>query len=210
MKTDDVIRSGARRLVVMRSNHDTITRTDSGDDRALAKSAQESPDAFGALYERYLDSIYAFCQRRVESRQAAEDLTASVFERAFSRISSYRGGSFRAWLFQIAHNAVTDHYRSRRNVITWEPHMSGTDHDPTPEDHAIAIDEQSQLQQLMESLTSDQRHVVELRLAGLTGSEIAEVVDRSPDAVKMLQYRALERMRSQISINPANAEISDE
>ncbi len=88
--------------------------------------------------------------------------------------------------------------------------MSGPDDDPTPEDHAIAIDEQAQLQRLMETLTDDQRHVVELRLAGLTGAEIAEVVDRSPEAVKMLQYRALERMRNQISTDPADAENNDE
>jgi RNA polymerase sigma factor (sigma-70 family) len=179
-------------------------------DRSLAERAQYSPDAFGTLYQRYLDGIYAYCARRVRSQQAAEDLTSTVFERAFTRLDSYRGGSFRAWLFRIAHNAVTDHYRRRRNLVPWEPHMSGSDDDPTPEDHAIANDEQAQLHDLMESLTEDQRQVVELRLAGLTGTEIADVVDRSPDAVKMLQYRALERMRNEISTDPADAEMSDE
>ena len=199
-------------MVTSWNQETTIDPPDSGgtEDRQLAEQAQYSSDAFATLYERYLDGIFAFCQRRVNSTQAAEDLTSTVFERAFTRLDSYRGGSFRAWLFRIAHNAVTDHYRRRRNIVSWEPHMSGPDADPTPEDHAIAIDEQAQLQRLMETLTDDQRHVVELRLAGLTGAEIAEVVDRSPEAVKMLQYRALERMRNQISTDPADAENNDE
>jgi RNA polymerase sigma-70 factor, ECF subfamily len=199
--------------VLMSSNQDNATRTsgtDADEDRSLAEAAQHSTDAFGVLYERYLDSIYAYCQRRVESLHAAEDLTATVFERAFTRIGSYRGRSFRAWIFRIAHNAVTDHYRRRRNVIPWGPHMSGADHSPSPEDHAIATDERVQLQWLLETLTDDQRRVVELRLSGLTGAEIADVLDRSTDSVKMLQYRALERMRSQIATDPANAEINDE
>jgi RNA polymerase sigma factor (sigma-70 family) len=197
----------------MSQNHNAPTQiADSGvaDDRALAEQAQSSPDAFATLYERYLDGIYAYCVRRVSSQQAAEDLTSTVFERAFTRLDSYRGGSFRAWLYRIAHNAVTDHYRRRRNIISWEPYMSGSDDDPTPEDHAIAIEEQAQLHHLMGTLTKDQRQVVELRLAGLTGTEIADVVDRSPEAVKMLQYRALERMRTKISTDPADAENADE
>ena len=194
-------------------NHEsTIDSAESvtAEDRQLAEQARSSSDAFARLYERYMDGIYAFCQRRVNSRQAAEDLTSTVFERAFARLDSYRGGSFRAWLFRIAHNVVTDHYRRRRNIVSWEPHMSGPDHDPTPEDHAIASDDRAQLHQLMDTLTDEQRYVVELRLAGLTGAEIAEVVDRSPEAIKMLQHRALERMRNQIPTEPADAEKTDE
>jgi RNA polymerase sigma-70 factor, ECF subfamily len=180
------------------------------DDRELAEQARRSSDAFGSLYERYIDRIYGYCARRVESQQVAEDLTATIFERAFSKLGSYRGGSFRAWLFTIAHNTVTDHYRRRRPVLSWEPSMSGADDGPTPEEHAVALDDRAQLHYLMSSLTENQRQIVELRLAGLTGAEIAEVVDRSPDAVKMLQHRALERMRNQLSTEQADAENIDE
>jgi RNA polymerase sigma factor (sigma-70 family) len=181
------------------------------DDRHLAEQAQHSADAFAALYERYLNGIYNYCLRRVDSLQAAEDLTATVFERAFRRIDTFRGSSFRAWLFRIAHNAVTDHYRRRRrNVISWQPEMSGPDDAPSPEEEAIATEQRAQIETLLTGLTDDQRRVVELRLSGLTGAEIAEVVDRSPNAVKMLQFRALERMRTQLTTDPANAEMTDE
>jgi RNA polymerase sigma-70 factor, ECF subfamily len=210
-----LVLTGARRLVVMSWNRETVSANRHAneleqDDRLLAERARHSTDAFGTLYERYLDGIYAYCLRRVDRQQVAEDLTATVFERALAGIDSFRGMSFRAWLFRIAHNAVTDHYRRRRDLISWQPEMSGPDDDPSPEEYAIKREERAQLQSFLSGLTDDQRRVVELRLAGLTGAEIAEVVGRSSDAVKMLQFRALERMRNQIPANPANAESTDE
>lgn len=178
-------------------------------DLRLAERAKLSPDAFGDLYERYLDGIYRYCLRRVGSRQQAEDITAGVFERALARIDSFKGDSFRAWIFRIAHNAVTDHYRRRRNIIQWTPEMSGADDDPTPEEQVIAREQRARIKEFLELLTDDQREVVELRLSGLTGAEIAEATNRNQDAVKMLQYRALERMRTQLTSEQADAEISD-
>lgn len=179
-------------------------------DQRLANFAQRSPRAFGDLYERYLDRIYLYCLRRVGTQQAAEDLTADVFERALAKIDTFRGDSFRAWLFRIAHNAVTDHYRRRRDQVSWQPEMSGPDLAPGPEDYAIAREQRAHIRQLLELLTDDQREVVELRLSGLTGVEIAEVTGRKRDAIKMLQYRALERMRTHVTSSQANAENSDD
>jgi RNA polymerase sigma factor (sigma-70 family) len=173
-----------------------VHKSELSNDNWLAEQAKRRPIAFGELYERYVDAVFRFCSRRVDSQHAAEDLTASVFERALARIDTFRGGSFRAWLFRIAHNAVTDHYRRQKPVISWEPELSGPDDAPTPEDHVIAYEQRAQLRTMLNDLTDDQRQVVELRLAGLTGAEIAEAIQRSPDAVKMLQYRALARMRS--------------
>jgi RNA polymerase sigma-70 factor, ECF subfamily len=194
------------------TNRQASTRRaeNSSNDGQLASEAVGSPDSFGQLYERYLDVIFTYCLRRVDDPQTAEDITASIFERSYAQISTFRGGSFRAWLFRIAHNAVTDHYRRRRNIIPWKPEMSGADDDPSPEEHAIATEQAARIYAYLAALTDDQRRVVELRLSGLTGAEIAEVLDRSPDAVKMLQYRALQRIRDQISTDPASTELTDE
>jgi RNA polymerase sigma factor (sigma-70 family) len=182
-----------------------------GSDERLAVRAKSDPDAFAELYERYLDDVYRYCARRVNSMQAAEDLTATVFERALAGIERYRGGSFRAWIFRIAHNAVTDHYRRGWRLVTRDSDTSLPDADPTPEEIVIADERSAMLQDLLDSLTEDQRRVVELRLAGLTGTEIAELLSRSPDAVKMLQYRALQRLRTQIiTLEPEDAGANDE
>ncbi len=69
---------------------------------------------------------------------------------------------------------------------------------PTPEELAIAADEHRLLWELLGHLSADQRQVVELRLAGLTGPEIARVLGRSHTSVRSLQFRAIQRLRELI------------
>lgn len=70
--------------------------------------------AFAPLYHRYLGPIYRYCYRRLGSREAAEDTTSQVFCKALAALPSYRGGSFKGWLFAIARNAVSDALCQRR------------------------------------------------------------------------------------------------
>ena len=84
--------------------------------------AKRNPTAFGPLYERYVDAVYTYCARRVDDPEHAADLTATIFTRALAALPRYRedGGSFRSWLFSIAHNAVIDSYRTRREHASVE------------------------------------------------------------------------------------------
>src|SRR5215204_246366 len=83
-------------------------------DDALVLAAQANSADFAALYERYVDPIYRFCFRRLGNRAAAEDATSVVFERALKALPRFTTGSFRAWLFTIARNAITDVHRADR------------------------------------------------------------------------------------------------
>ena len=60
---------------------------------------------------------------------------------------------------------------------------------------AIVADEQRAVRDALEALPDDQRHVIELRLAGLSGPEIAGVVGRRHGAIRALQHRAFARLR---------------
>lgn len=73
-------------------------------------------EAFAALYREYVPKIHAFAYRRTNSRELAEDITAATFERAFRQLDNFewRGGGFGAWLFRIASNELTDHYRRQQ------------------------------------------------------------------------------------------------
>src|SRR5918994_892011 len=83
-------------------------------DPDLVARAQLDPRAFALLYGRYLDPVHQYCYRRLGTREGAEDATSQVFERVLKALPAYRGGIFRAWLFTIAHNVVTDSYRAAR------------------------------------------------------------------------------------------------
>lgn len=177
-----------------------------GDETSTAIAARNDPEAFVQLYHQYLNPVYRYCYRRLDSPEAAEDATSQVFERALKSIHQYRGGSFRAWLFRIAYTTVVDTWKKRTPVAPGiEPDL--TDPDPTPEQRAIQRESGENVQQLLTRLTEEQARVIELRLAGLKGPEIAEAMDRSHESVRMLQYRAMGRLRDYLEDNqPAEAD----
>src|SRR5690606_27228190 len=111
-------------------------------------------------------------------------------------VADHRPGAFRSWLFTIAHNVVVDTYRRRRPTQPLETAGDRPDSDPTPEEAALTSDDGRTLRRMFGNLTNDQREVMELRLAGLTGAEIAQVLGRSPGSVKTAQFRAMAKLRN--------------
>jgi RNA polymerase sigma-70 factor (ECF subfamily) len=176
------------------------------DEAALVARAQVDRAAFAPLYERYLDPVYRYCYRRLGTREAAEDATSVVFAKALAALPEYRAGSFPAWLFAIAHNAVADVHRRRRPDQPLETARDPVAAGPSPEDLAVAADERRSVRALLAGLPADQRRVLELRLAGLKGAEIAAVLGRSVAAVKMLQLRAMTRLRAELGVDPGAPE----
>jgi RNA polymerase sigma-70 factor (ECF subfamily) len=166
-------------------------------DDTLVTRAQRDPQAFAPLYDRYFDPVYRYCYHRLGDRTEAEDLTSLVFTRAFAALPDYREGSFRSWLFANAHNAVANHHRARRPARPLDEALEVVDPRAggSPEAVAVAVEERRALHTAIAQLTTDQRRIIELRLAGLTGPEIAEVLGRSHAAVKMLQVRAVDRLQ---------------
>ena len=156
------------------------------DEWALVQAAIVDPAAFDPLYRRYVDPIYRFCYRRMGTREEAK---------AIGSLRSYRGGSLRAWLFAIADRVSLDQLRRRRREEPIDQAELVPDTGESPEDYALNEDARRQLRTALAGLTIDQRRVVELRLSGLDGNEIAEVMGRNRNAIDALQHRALERMR---------------
>jgi RNA polymerase sigma-70 factor, ECF subfamily len=165
------------------------------EERLLVQAAQRDPVKFGDLYELHFSRIYAFISRRVRERHRVEDLTSEVFHKALSNLKNYewRGAPFGAWLIRIALNAVIDHAkRTARETLTHDP----PDRSSKSEQQEIEL--RASLFDLVERLPTDQRHVVFQRFVEQKSiREIAQQLGRSEGAVKQLQFRALERLRSE-------------
>ena len=176
-------------------------------DAELAARAVDDGDAFAALYARYVESVYRYCFHRLGERTAAEDATSLVFVRALAALPRYRErGSFRAWLFAIAHNVVIDHARrAHRSGAGREGPLADdfVDPAPSPEEVVVASLAADSLQALLAELPEDQRQVLELRLSGLASPEVARLLGRSPTAIRSLQFRAVERLRRILAGNAA-------
>lgn len=177
-----------------------VALADTRGDAELVALAREDPRAFALLYARYLDPVHRFCYRRLGSREAAEDATSLVFTKALAAFPRYRDTSFRAWLFTIAHHVVADRYRAARADQPLETAVDLADPAPSPEDHALAAEDRRDLHLLLARLPEHQRQVVELRLAGLSGAEIAQVMGRSPANVNVTQSRAMARLRTLLGL----------
>ena len=92
------------------------------DESELIARAKTDKEAFGELYEQYVERIYNYVYYRTGNAEDAEDLTARIFFKAMQHIGNYhdRGLPFSAWLYRIAHNLVANWHRdrSRRKIIS--------------------------------------------------------------------------------------------
>ncbi len=166
-----------------------------GEALLVARSVADR-QAFAPLYARYLDRVHRYCHRRLGSREAAEDATNLIFAKALAALPGYRGGSFRAWLFAIAHRVVVDEYRGARPAQPLAVAAEVADPAPTPEERALTGERRRSVREPLTSLPADQRQVVELRLAGLKGPAIAQVLGRSHAWMRTTQVRAIVRLRA--------------
>ncbi len=169
--------------------------------------------AFAVLYGRYTGPILTYCRIRIENPHDAEDTAAQVFVNAYGAFRPGNRGTFRTWLFTIAHHTVVYHYRRQRvrgpaRTLDDEHLRAVGDPAPSPETMALRNDDVRVLRDALSHLNDDQRHVIELRLSGLKNSEIASVLGRSESAIKMLQFRAMKRLR-EVLVTEHHAPCSD-
>ena len=168
------------------------------DERLLVEAAQRDPTCFAELYENNFDRVYAFIAHRVGNRDEAEDLTAEVFHQALASIGRFewRGLPFVAWLLGIAGNVLSDRWQ---RVARQQETPAEVEEIAGVEDK---IEQRAILFQLVEGLPQDQRHVVIRRFVEQRSlREIAQEMKRSEGAIKQLQLRALENLRSRIRSN---------
>lgn len=166
-------------------------------DAELVAAARGDPQAFAALYHRYVTPVYRYLYHRVGNPAEAEDLTSQVFTAALESLDGYRErGNFPAWLFTIARRTAIAHYRRRRPEIPLEEgENSGEGGDPL---EGLVRDESvARLGALLAGLDEEQRELLDLRFsAALTYKQIAQVLGRSEGAVKMAVHRLLNQLEN--------------
>jgi RNA polymerase sigma-70 factor (ECF subfamily) len=169
----------------------------------MVLAAKQDAQAFEPLYQSHVDAVYRYCFRRLSSSEAAADATSQVFIKAFTALHGCDEHRFRSWLFAIAHNVLIDEYRSRRPEEALDTAAELASSEPSPEELVLQDEDRLSVVKLLSFLTPDQKRVVELRLAGLNGNEIAEVLGRSRASVDTAQSRAISRLKAVFAQKPA-------
>jgi RNA polymerase sigma-70 factor, ECF subfamily len=190
--------------------HREPTRNASAADaeRTLIEAAKQDPARFAELYETNFERVYLFVLRRVRDRYDAEDLTSEVFKQALAGLQRFewRGAPFSAWLFRIATNAIID--RSKREARERRTPASAEEIVEPQSQEIVEIEERVRLIRLVDELPADQRRVVGMRFSDEKSiKEIASEMGRTEGAVKQLQFRALQTLRSRLTDRPGDRNV---
>lgn len=171
------------------------------DDATLAaKAATGDAEAFGVLYDRYIDAVYRYVYYRVRDRAEAEDVTSDVFFKALKAMPRYAPRQpFLAWLYRIARNSVIDRLRRQRPRVSFEDALRHPDGDRVVDPNAglERLSDSIALRGAIARLTSLQQDVIVLRyVEGLDTKSIGRIIGRSEGTVRGIEFRALGALRT--------------
>ena len=165
----------------------------------MSNSAKE----FGKIYDRHVDKIYRFVYLKVSSPEIAEDLTSEVFLRCWQ---SYKNpdkniDNISAFLYQIARNLVTDHYREKAQA-----QLVSTDAAPVIADIGISLEQKAIIQSdvdrikaVLANIKDDYREIIVwYYLDEFTVPEIAKIANKSEEAVRVTIHRALKALKAEL------------
>ncbi len=196
---------GARRFAWLRTLVVVPAAVDEVDAELLSRMAQDDAAAFGLLYDRHVQRVYAHCVGQLGTAQDADDLTAIVFLEAWRHRTGIRlvSGSALPWLLLTATNVVRNHKRSMRRYRVALSRI------PPPEilhDHADDVAQRHSttpavkaLAEAMAGLSTGDREVVSLcLLGGLSYQETAEILGISHAAVRSRLMRARRHIRASL------------
>jgi RNA polymerase sigma-70 factor, ECF subfamily len=168
-------------------------------EQALIRAAQAGDEsAVSELYQAYVDNIYRYIFYRIDNHHTAEDITAEVFVRFVEGLSAYqdRNIPLLAWLYQIAHARLVDHYRQSQRVgqesdldnvvVSTEDDLDGD---------LMTNYHQEKVREALTNLTPEQQQVILLRfIEGYSVQKTAEVLGKTAGAIKVMQHRALQAL----------------
>ena len=169
------------------------------DESALLKRAREyDTKALAEIYDRYAEPIYRYLYRYLGNAELAEDLTSEVFVRLLQVLGTPRAprDQIRGWLYRVAHNLAMDWFRQQAKESSLsldEELVAGGD---SPSTRLEEDQHQQRLREAIRQLTPGQQQVIVLRFAeGLKLGEIGQLLSKSEGSVKLIQYRAIRRLR---------------
>jgi len=173
--------------------------------KLVEKAADGDLEAFGELYSIYLAPIYRYVSYQVRDKMTSEDIVEEVFVKAWKAIGTCKGKSqtFSAWLYRIAHNHIVNTLRrmnKRVSLESVEMEIETLTEVTNPEQEVEAKLVRQELSEAMTCLSQNQRQVIILKfIEGLDNREIAQILGKKEGAIRVLQMRALSRLRQELN-----------
>jgi RNA polymerase sigma factor (sigma-70 family) len=149
------------------------------------------------LFDRYNKRIFNFLATLTNDRDEAEDLTQNVFLRMIKYRNSFKDDSrFQPWIYQIARNVFSDHYKSQKNHLNNIDVEKLSDHIPEPEDSKSTQEKEELLHACLARLSDDERQLLVLtRFQHMKYEEVAHVMETTVANIKVKVHRAIGKLR---------------
>jgi RNA polymerase sigma-70 factor (ECF subfamily) len=175
-----------------RQNHDQI---DADDLSLVRRSKSGDSRAFGALVDRYQKPIYNVALRISKSPEDAEDITQTVFMKAYQKLDGFdERHRFFSWIYRIAINESLNYSTRRRTHDTLDPTMAGIE--DSPEEDVIKLDSEERVGNAIVELEPEDRAIVILKhFQGFSYKEIGFILNIPEKTVKSRLYTARQRLR---------------
>lgn len=175
-------------------------------DKLVAKAQEGDADAFAQIYDALVKPVYRYIYYRVEDA-IAEDLTEDTFLKTWQNLKKYKKGKhpFSAWVFKIAHNLVVDYYRKNKTTDIIDERLADPQESNNPAQQADIKLTKIRLHKVICRLPENYQQVIILKYINeLDNKEISDTIGKSEGAVRTIQFRALERLRSLLTEDREN------
>jgi RNA polymerase sigma-70 factor, ECF subfamily len=165
--------------------------------KALESSQAGDTKAFEILYDYYAEKLYRFVFFRVGHKEIAEDILADTFIKAWQKINQVNSyNAVPSWLYQIAKNNVIDYYRVKKTTVAIDDVANVLEDAATPIDEMSLGFDQRRILKTLEQLPVEQQQIIQYKFfEDLTNQEIALIMNKTEGAIRVLQHRAITRLR---------------
>lgn len=168
-------------------------------ERKLVEAAKQDLNNFAFLYEKYFDQIYRYVYRRVSDKEAVHDLVSQTFFDALTHMDKYewRGISFAAWLYKIAHNNVLKWFReqSKMKIVLLEGKNEVDKNADQVRDYAHK-EHKDEIAKILNKLDPEDREIIRLKFfEEVSNIEIAEIMGTNANHIGVKIYRALKKVK---------------
>ena len=171
----------------------------------LIRRAQENPNNFGPLYEKYFEQIFRFIYQRLSSKDEAADITSMVFLKALLNIKKYkdRGFPFSSWLYRIALNELNSMFRKnkvRKTINTTTEQLNFLLNQFSDKTAENELEERKQkLIILIKQLSLQDSNLIEMRFfEGMSFKEMGVILNITENNAKVKTYRLIDKLRKQM------------
>ncbi len=188
-------------LIFKHYSRGAANRMQNLDDQALDGLRADDSQIIGAIYDKYFPEVFRYVRYRLNDPHVAEDISSEVFVRLLEAVQGGRGPqiNLRSWLISTAAHIVTDHMRLAYRRPTEALPEDVVDGASAPTDEFERREQNRRFQTAYSYLTAEQQHVLALRFGqGYSLEETAAVMQKNVNAVKALQFRALNALQRKL------------